>query len=740
VLLDRERCIQCARCTRFADEIAGDPLITFVERGGQTQVLNFPDEPFSSYFSGNTVQICPVGALTAKPYRFRARPWDLDTAETSCTTCAVQCRGALQSSSNRLVRLLGVDSEPVNHGWLCDKGRYALDWVHQVERVRRPLVRDGDELVDASWPEALDAAAAGIEKARQLHGPGGVAVIGGARGTNEGAYAWAKLAKSVWKTDNVDAQLADGLPAELVLGLPKARIADADRAKAIVVCAPDCKEELPVLYLRLRRAAAELGVPLIDISARDNGLTPFASAVVRPRPGELGVAAEQVASVLRGTRTGDAVLDAVAERVADRDGDVVVVLGRPSLAESADGAMRAAAAFAALPEVRFLSALHRGNVHGALDLGLTPGFLPGRIALDAGRDWFANEWGAVPAERGLDTAGILEAARSGRIGALVVLGSDPFDDVPDRALVREALDAIPFTVHVGAFVDSSSRRVDVVLPASVWGETRGTVTNIEGRVQRVAQKISPEGTTMPDWRIASELALRAGVDFDFESADEVTDEIARVAPAYAGVDAALMRRVRDGAVVPIAAFPDEITVERRAAAGADLSWEPIAPAPEAANDGDVDVVGATDDDVAAAAVATALAADTPECFVWSADVSNAAPPAPDAYALRLVVGRTMYDSGVIASRSSATVSMAGRGTLRINPTDRSRIGVEDGALVRVTSARGSFTMPVAGDDTTRQGTAFLVFNRTIDGTDDLTAADLIDLSTPVTDLRVETVS
>ena len=164
VLLDRERCIQCARCTRFADEIAGDPLIDFVDRGDRTEVLNFPDHPFASYFSGNTVQICPVGALTAKPYRFHARPWDLATVETSCTTCAVQCRGALQSSTNRLVRFLGVDSEPVNHGWLCDKGRYGFEYVHDEQRVVEPLVRVGSDLVETPWPEALDSAAATLER------------------------------------------------------------------------------------------------------------------------------------------------------------------------------------------------------------------------------------------------------------------------------------------------------------------------------------------------------------------------------------------------------------------------------------------------------------------------------------------------------------------------------------------------------------------------------------------------
>ena len=171
VLLDRERCIQCGRCTRFAAEIAGDPLIDFGERGASTQVITYPDEPFTSYFSGNTVQICPVGALTASSYRFRARPWDLQTVETSCQTCAVGCRGALQSTSNRIVRLLGVDSEPVNQGWLCDKGRYGYEWVHSDERVRAPMVRKNGELVEVSWPEALDAAADGLRAALDADGP-----------------------------------------------------------------------------------------------------------------------------------------------------------------------------------------------------------------------------------------------------------------------------------------------------------------------------------------------------------------------------------------------------------------------------------------------------------------------------------------------------------------------------------------------------------------------------------------
>ena len=587
VLLDRERCIQCGRCTRFAAEVAGDPLIDFGGRGGTTQVITYPDEPFSSYFSGNTVQICPVGALTASAYRFRARPWDLQTVETSCTTCAVGCRGALQSTSNRIVRLLGVDSEPVNQGWLCDKGRYGYEWVHSDERVRAPMVRKNGELVEVSWPEALDAAAAGLRAALDRNGPSSIAVLGGARGTNEDAYVWARFAKGVLGTDNVDAQLGDGLPAEVVLGLPGATIADLDRARAIVLVAPDLHEELPVLHLRVRRAAVDLGVPVIEIAPRASGLTRDVTAVLRHAPGEAGAMADQFARALAGdgTASGSGSIEKAVSALDGRDGDIVVVLGRQSLAESPESVVQAAAALAAVPGVKFLSALRRGNVRGALDLGLTPGFLPGRVTLDTARDHFTEAWGSVPARTGLDTAGVLEAAAAGTVDTLVLLGADLIEDFPDRIRMRAGLDAVRFVVAVGAFPGDAADRADVFLPTSVWGEKAGSTTNLEGRVMRQARLITPEGTTMADWRIAQELAARFGAEFGLETVEDVQDEIARVAPAHAGVDAEMIQRARDGAVLPIAEFPDEIVLHDAQGyesnvpfgQGGGVSWEPIRP-------------------------------------------------------------------------------------------------------------------------------------------------------------------
>ncbi|MDQ3757676.1 MAG: NADH-quinone oxidoreductase subunit NuoG, partial [Actinomycetota bacterium] len=525
VYIDRERCIQCDRCTRFADEVAGDPLIEFVGRGDRIEVNTFPDQPFASYFSGNTVQICPVGALLARPYRFKARPWDLEQVESTCTQCAVGCRIAVQSSGTELTRYIGLDSDPVNHGWLCDKGRFSYEATNSTERLTTPMVRKGDELVEASWGEALDAAAKGLDNAKRVHGADALAVLGGARLPNEDAYAWAKLAKSVLGTDNVDCQMGDGLPATTVLGLPRATIDDACSASVVVLLGPDVKEELPVLYLRLRAAAVEGTTKLVELVPKCTGLSRYATATHLYRPGEAAVEAR-------------ALLDTDVMREAG--GDVVVVLGRPSLSESGQAVADAAAVLAELPGVRFLPALRRANVHGALDMGLAPGVLPGRVSLDEGREWYVECWGSLPEQAGMDAVGIVHAAAEGRVQGLVLLGADPACDFPDRRLAREALAGAGFVVAVDTFLTESSRVADVVLPAAAFGERAGTTTNQEGRVTRLGQKLVPPGVAWPDWMIAVELAHRLGADLGLETLPGIWDEIASLAPSHAGITRAVL--------------------------------------------------------------------------------------------------------------------------------------------------------------------------------------------------------
>jgi NADH-quinone oxidoreductase subunit G len=719
VLLDRERCILCARCTRFADEVAGDPLIQFVDRGAEMQVLTFPTEPFRSYFSGNTVQICPVGALLASPYRFRARPWDLSSVESSCQLCAVGCRVALQSSTDRLVRSLGVDSEPVNHGWLCDKGRFAFDYIHHADRIVEPQVRnpeslsDGGERVEATWPEALDAAAAGLAGALERGGPSSVAVIGGARGTNEDAYAWSRLAKSVLKTDNVDCQVGDGLPADVVAGLPRARLSDCDTARAIILLGPDLKEELPVAYLRIKRAAVDLKVPLIEISPVATGLTRYAQA------------ATDVDAAL-------ALLPSQNEGEEADERPVVVVLGRPSPAEPAAATVAAAAALRNVGGVRFLSALPRNNVHGGIDLGLAPGFLPGRVTLDAGRAWFEAAWGAVPAERGLDTAGILAAAAEGRIEAVVLVGSDPLSDFPDRELARRALGTVPFVVAVDAFPTPSTDLAHVFLPAALAGEKRGTTTNMEGRLLRLARKVTPPGTAMEDWRVAVELALRLGTDFDLEAVDEVSDEIARLSPAHIGADAALIRRAADGVVVPLGELEEPVLGGPSHAISPAADSDPgIVGGPieslvvERGSSSAYGTAGPTHGTTVAVAPPSGSGAHPgdgltpPPLHRWEGNSVTDADGAP-ATGLRLWAGRKLYSPGVAVTHSEAVSGLAAADVVRLHPDELNRLGMASGAPVRVTSPRGAVTLPASADKGIPPGTAWMPLSAT---------ADLIDATT-----------
>ncbi len=744
VLLDRERCIQCSRCTRFADEVAGEAQIDFIGRGELLEIGTFPELPFTSYFSGNTVQICPVGALTAAPYRFAARPWDLDQVESTCTTCAVGCRVAVQSSADRLTRLLGIDIDPVNHGWLCDKGRFAADAVNREDRLREPMVRKDGTLVAVSWHEALDAVADGL-RAAVAESPDSLGVIGGARLTNEGAYAWARVAKGLLGTDSVDAQLGDGLPAELVLGLPRATIDQAASASTVVLLTGDVREELPILFLRLRSAAVDGRTSLVELSPQATSLTQYAAVSLRYGPGDARALVD--ALVADGTPPA-AATDATAHADARRligQGPVVVVVGRPSLAEDAELVADAARALAeALPEARFLPALRRGNLLGALDMGLAPGILPGRVSLEHGRAWFESAWGAAPEARGRGTADILAAAAGDHAGgspvtALVLLGSDPLTDFPDRRLAHRALDAAEFVVAVASTPGAVLDHADVVLPAAEAHERPGTTTNIEGRISRLGQKLVPPGQAWPDWMIAAELAVHLGHDLGFDSVGTVWDEIEQLAVSHHGITRAVLdsHGAADGVVAPLDTHP--VSLSRRA------PLDPIAvPGVESVERQGASLqagLAASPNAGTAGTAGTAGASDTPGDGPGRPPLLAGVPDLPvphvspaDGYSVRLVSARTLYDGGSAVSAVPALAGLVGTGVLRANPHDLDALGVGPGGEVRLRSNTATLVVPVEPDPSLPRRVVAAEFNVPLG---DGTVADLIDRAFPVVDLRME---
>ena len=704
VYLDRERCILCDRCTRFADEVAGDALIHFMDRGASTEVNTFPDEPFASYFSGNTVQICPVGALTAKPYRFKARPWDLKETISTAWTDSVGSRITVQSSRNEVLRILGVDCDAVNWGWLSDKERFAFEALNSDARLASPMLRADGRLEAVGWGAAFERVADALGGAD----PARVAVIGGARLNNEAQYAWAKLAKGVVGTDHVDAQLGDGLPAEVVLGLGRATIDDACRAGGtIILCGPDPKEDLGALYLRLRHAVVQDGATLIELAPQRTGLSSIAAHSLRPRPGEVGDLAAALVAAVSGSDpdpdpdpdsegsgyardategSGYAPLDlgtstedsGYARRIRDaaRDvsGPVTVVLGRASLSESADATVDAAVALSALDDVSFLSALRRGNIHGALDAGLAPGLLPGRTTLEKGAQRFADVWPRLPRQVGHDTEGILRAARAGEIDVLILLGADPLNDFPDAELAREGLAGASTVIAVDLLAnDSINAEADVVLAAAAPTESSGTFTNLEGRVSVVGQIVTAAGISRPDWMIAAEIAARLGHDLGVDSPAAVRAELASVSEIHAPLGTAAL---------------DDSQVEGVLLEGS----------------GDV---------------------GPPE-------PSGSPSPVNDRYSLRLLVARRMYDDGTALRHSPASSGLGPSLELRLNPVDFDKIGVEAGTVVRVTSARGHLDMPVRADAGVPVGSAAVPW-----GTPGADVRPLIDAEAMVTDVRVE---
>lgn len=703
VNLDRERCILCDRCTRFADEVAGDSLIHFMNRGNNTEVNTFPGHPFASYYSGNTVQICPVGALTSIPYRFEARPWDLESVGSTCTSCAMGCQVAVESSRDRLTRVQGVDSDAVNWSWLCDKGRYGFDAFANEQRLRAPLVRSGDSVREVHWNDALDRAAELIRHGLDVGGPGGLAMIGGAHGSNEAAYAWAKLLKSVIGTDNVDAQLGDGVSADAVVGLPRVSLNQAlTPGSTVVYLGPDPKEELPVLYLRLRHATRHGGVKLIVMTPRVSSLDDIATVSVQYRPGALGTCARAIAAGIDAGDAGDPSAIAAARKVlADATGHVTAMFGRATLAES-DLTVRDALSVLreAIPTARYLPVLRRGNVHGAIDLGLAPGLLPGRVELDDGTAWFDAAWGHVPATVGLDATHIMVACAEGKIDTLVLVGADPLNDMPDRSLAERALAGARSVISVDLFHNDSNRNADVVLPVTAFGEFDGTTTNFEGRVTRLTAKVSPPVGTRDEWSVVQDLACRLGADWQWSTAQDVWGEVVEISDLYHDASWAQLSLTAEGVFL-----------------GADEPGDEGPSEPGEPEDSDTDEL--------IPAPPRTVFASTPPVAV----------PAVDAYAVRLVVSRRLYDSGVVTTASPTNAALGQDACLLLNPTDFARVGIGDRERVRAVAGDRSLTLPAAADSRVPTGVAWVQW-----GDVNCAVGSLIDHSAIVNDVRLEVVS
>jgi NADH-quinone oxidoreductase subunit G len=525
VLLDRERCVLCARCTRFSAEIAGDPFIELFERGSLEQVAIYSDEPYRSYFSGNVVQICPVGALTSPSYRFQARPFDLSSTDAVCNHCAAGCNLRIDSRRGLVTRQLARDNDDVNEAWNCDRGRYGFAYAQDPKRVLTPHLSEAGRMRTASWAEALRRAADGIRS----HRGKGVGVLIGGHLADQDAYALQKLARVALGTNNVDARNWSGGDAEAAVagriagtGPGGVTYADLESAKAVVVVDLDPHEESPILFLRLRKAARR-GVRVVAVGPRLGRLAEFATLVPTP-PGGEAAAIERLA---RGE--GEA-----GELLASAEGAVVVLAGWRA---ATTGALGPAARLADGLAGGFAWVPRRAGDRGALDVGARPDLLPGGrpVADAAAREALGEEWGAeLPGEPGLDGPAILRAAADGQLGVLVLAGVDLIRDYGPREVAERALDNT-FVIAVDHLLTDTTRRADVLLPGVVHAETEGTFTDWEGRVQGQRAAIGIGGAAQAIWELADQLAVRLQADLGLATLERATDETERFRVRPAGL-------------------------------------------------------------------------------------------------------------------------------------------------------------------------------------------------------------
>ncbi|NLH98801.1 MAG: NADH-quinone oxidoreductase subunit NuoG [Chthonomonadales bacterium] len=559
VVLDRERCIHCARCTRFAEDIAGDAQLGFLKRGADMEVSVRTGEQFTSLFSGNTIELCPVGALLSRSYRFRGRPWDLMTQKSICTECSNGCNIKLDHRAGRFVRVNARLNEDVNEEWTCDRGKFGMDYLSGPDRLTTPLVRRGNRFEAVGWDEAIRRVAEELGQAGRKS-----AFLGGIRSSNEDLFVMQRLFREVLGSSDLDHRVGPSFDAEPVIGVGQGQVARAPMSlveleglSLFISFGCDMAWEQPMAYLRVRKGWRRGALTIASVARhgtaedeRPSSLAPISAVRVRhDEGGELQVALRLLGEVLRQGGDGTAVpaeLAAKAESAVTEQGADAEAVRRLALTlfEAGKGASdgrsvavwigEAARTNRQLPDIlqTLSAALSAAGVHGvvqvpamevneqgARDLGIAPTWLPGYEQAD-------------PAGR--NSAEILAAVAQGDIAALWISGLDLATRYSDPAAAVRALESCPFLVVTDLSLTKTAQMADVVLPVTSVAERNGTYTNVEGRVQRFWKAYDPPAGVRQEWRIAAQIAARLGTEIHYASSREVLADIAARVPLYAG--------------------------------------------------------------------------------------------------------------------------------------------------------------------------------------------------------------
>lgn len=483
VLLDRERCILCARCTRFSDEISGDPLIEFIQRGNKTQVNTFPDEPFKSYFSGNTVQICPVGALTATSYRFKARPWDLKKVSSTCNCCSLGCSVELNVSQNKMLRILGEDNEFTNQGWLSDKGRYNFEYLHSDNRLTNIKLKDNNSFVDANISEATEKLKNKIE---ELHNPD-IKFLIGANSTNEEYFVINKFANLMNRNeflskDKSNVYFADDNMFSGYFGEnhQNASFEDLDSSDVIVVWSEDIKDNIPVLFLRIKKAVKN-GVKLVVLGHTNSSLESLADLYL----------GQDVISNNFELKTNLGNIKEFQNIIENKK--VTIIVGKSTPLQQKKYLDNLVDHIQKYSQAKFLNCFTKANTFGALQ----------HIDQIKGLNEFCNEY------------------EESNKNIVFTIGANPVNASFFGAKIENILKKADFVVSLDIFINATTELADLILPTTSFGEKEGTVTNMEMRVLKQNKILPGPGSALSEWEYLTMISKSLDKEIKYENVDEI---------------------------------------------------------------------------------------------------------------------------------------------------------------------------------------------------------------------------
>jgi NADH-quinone oxidoreductase subunit G len=566
IAIDRERCILCYRCVRFSQEISEDYQLIFAERGADTFVATHDGHPYVAPFSGNIIELCPVGALTSQPYRFRARPWDIEGAGGICTLCPSQCNVDFTVRDEKVLRVLARDHAEVDDGWLCDKGRFAYQAMHVDERITEPLVRDGGHLRPVSWERALEVAA-GLGRHK-----GHVGALVGGQATNEEGFLLQRLMREGLDSHDIDSRAGDSVSVELTRALAapdlQATVPDLEFANTVLVVGCEPLDDAPILDLRIRKGVRRRGVRLGIATARPSALDPNAGYIMRYPPGEEAAFLAALDLALAEDRTAvDPGHAELAKFLRDGGEDVVIVWGERIGA-------------AALPSL--LSIAERLGLTGREGAGLLeiPSGANGRGLREAGALPNAGPGYGDPAGAGRGALEIAKAAAEGQLSALYLFQTDPVRELPDRALWNRALHHAGVVVaHASVLTEGIREHANVVFPAESHAEKEGTVVHPDGRLQRLRVAIAHPGSVRAGWSVIAETAKRVGLDTGALTSAMAFKQLVEAVPFYEGLTLEEIggQGVRWPAREQASMMPVSAEADGTRAATAQIVREPVAP-------------------------------------------------------------------------------------------------------------------------------------------------------------------